>query len=137
MTPTVWSRPRAGTTVGMRPIVVAVAGMLVLGLAALGPTAQARSAQPGARALTGALEGSAELEGGCAWLARPEGRYEVWWPEGHHVEHAPLRLVGPAGEVVATEGEQVSVRGVLVPEAATVCQVGSVFDAQSLVTGHR
>ena len=120
---------------GTRRVVLAVAGILVAGLAALGPTAQARSEPPGARELTGALEGSAELEGGCAWLARPEGRYEVWWPEGYHVEHAPLRLIGPAGEVVAAGGEQVSVRGVVVPDASTVCQVGSVFDAHSLVTG--
>ena len=111
----------------------AVAGaVMLMTVAAPGPAAQARSDQPALRQLTGELGGSGELEGGCAWLDRPDARYEVWWPEGYRIEFSPLRLIDPAGKVIATEGDLVTVRGRHMPEVATVCQVGPVFDAQSV-----
>lgn len=116
---------------------VAVASVLFAAIVGGAPTASGARPDrpvPAGRQLTGILGGDASLEGGCAWLERPEARYEVRWPEGYRVEFDPLRLTGPSGEVVAMRGDRVTVRGVRVRDAVTVCQVGPVFDADAVVT---
>lgn len=80
--------------------------------------------------LTGTLGGDQQLEGGCAWLETRDGaRYEVFWPEGYQLEWSPLQLVGPDGEVVAGEGEQITVAGRTSTDMASICMVGTIFEA--------
>lgn len=84
--------------------------------------------------LEGTLGGDAQLEGGCAWLENDEGRFEVRYPDGYEVAFEPVRLVGPDGDTVAEEGDVVRVRGRIGGDVVTVCQVGTVFDAQEVLT---
>jgi hypothetical protein len=80
--------------------------------------------------LTGTLGGDTDLEGGCAWLDAEDGtRYEVFYPDGYEVRFEPLELVGPDGEVVATEGDTVTVTGGVAEDMMSFCQVGTIFTA--------
>lgn len=79
--------------------------------------------------ISGVLRGDAQLEGGCAWLETDAGNVEVFYPPGYEIAFDPVRLVGPDGEVVATEGEQVTVRGQAATDMASICQVGTLFQA--------
>lgn len=80
--------------------------------------------------ITGTLTGSAQLEGiGCVWLEASDGSYEVRWPEGWQINFSPLQLSNPNGEVVAVAGDDVRVAGTVISNVFTVCQVGTVFDA--------
>lgn len=83
--------------------------------------------------VTGTLAGDPDLEGGCAWLESDDGRAEVLWPEGYRVTFEPLRLRGPDDEVVAEDGEEVTVRGEFTEDRVSVCQVGELFQASAVV----
>lgn len=91
--------------------------------------------QLGAQTLVGTLGGSAELEGGCAWLEASEGRFEVIYPEGYRVEFEPLRLIGPDGETVAEEGDELTVAGAPAGDVMSICQVGAIFEATEVRAG--
>jgi hypothetical protein len=82
--------------------------------------------------LTGTFGGDAQLEGGCAWLDAAGTRYEVQYPEGYTVEFDPLRLIGPDGEQVAADGEQLTVTGAVAEDMMSFCQVGTIFVATSV-----
>ncbi len=84
--------------------------------------------------ITGIL-GADTVEGGCTYLQAADGtRYEVSYPEGWRVQAAPLRLANPDGEVVATGGETITVRGRLAREMRSICQLGPIFDAVEVVS---
>jgi hypothetical protein len=83
--------------------------------------------------LEGTLGGDAALEGGCAWLDAPDGRYEVLWPDGYAVQFDPVRLVGPDGETVAGEGDVVRVRGEVAEDVMSICMVGTIFEATEVL----
>jgi len=126
---------RQGTGVSSGPRRLVAALIVVAIAAAVSGPLEAAAQRPDAASgqLTGTLGGDSSLEGGCAWLERPEGRYEVWWPEGYEIEFSPLRLIGPSGDVVAVEGDSVTVQGSRVRDAMTICQVGPVFDADAVL----
>ena len=84
--------------------------------------------------LTGVL-GSDSIEGGCGYLQTPDGtRYQVIYPEGWDLQLGPLQLTSPAGEVVARGGDEVTVRGSLASDMASICQIGPIFQANEVVT---
>jgi hypothetical protein len=86
--------------------------------------------EPGADSLSGTLGGDADLEGGCAWLSAADGtRYEVIYPAGFEVRTDPVALIGPDGETVAEEGQEVTVSGVVDSEQMSFCQIGPIFVA--------
>ncbi|HUH06808.1 MAG TPA: hypothetical protein VML96_03275 [Egibacteraceae bacterium] len=85
--------------------------------------------------LVGVLGGSAELEGGCAWLETPQGRFEVIYPQGYRVEFDPLRLLGPEGATVAEEGDEIAVTGAPAGDLMSICQVGAIFEATEVEAG--
>jgi hypothetical protein len=86
--------------------------------------------------ITGTLGGDAELEGGCAWLETAGGaRYEVIWPEGYRIDFATLQLIGPDGETLARQGEEVTVVGRTSDDFASICMVGTIFEASEVRTG--
>ncbi|MPZ86792.1 MAG: hypothetical protein GEU81_01740 [Nitriliruptorales bacterium] len=97
------------------------------------PTAEPTLPTPGTEAattqITGTLGGDATLEGGCAWLETPDGRYEVLYPEGYEVHADPPRLTGPDEEVIAEEGDTVVLVGHAEPEMLSICQVGPIWRA--------
>jgi hypothetical protein len=82
--------------------------------------------------LVGTLGGNAELEGGCAWVEAGGTRYEVRYPSGYEVRFEPLQLLGPDGEVVAEEGDEVTVTGAVDAEMMSFCQVGEIFVATAV-----
>lgn len=85
--------------------------------------------------ITGALGGDAQLEGGCVWVDGADGeRYEVLWPGGWEADADPVELRDPEGQVVAREGDEVTVRGTTPADVATVCQVGTVVEASEVET---
>ncbi len=77
--------------------------------------------------MTGTL-GADSIEGGCAYLEADDGtRYEVIYPEGWTIQASPLELAGPDGEVVATGGETITVRGSHAEDMVSICQIGPMF----------
>lgn len=111
------------------------------------PSASARaslrpaSAQPsrapgggGSDELTGTL-GADAVEGGCAYLqAADRVKYEVIYPDGWVVTASPLELRNPDGEVVATGGDTVTVRGSEAGDMASICMIGPIFRASEVVS---
>ncbi len=92
------------------------------------PTEDASPTSSTEAPFTGTLGGNAQLEGGCAWLeTESEGRVEPRWPDGYRVAFDPVRLLGPDGEVVAEEGEEIEVEGSIDRDLMTICQVGPVL----------
>jgi hypothetical protein len=87
----------------------------------------------GATSVTGTLGGDADLEGGCAWVDGEDGtRYEVQYPAGHEVRFDPLELVGPDGDVIAAEGDTVTITGAVAEDMMSFCQVGTIFTATAV-----
>ena len=79
--------------------------------------------------LTGTL-GADTVEGGCGYLEDRDGtRYEILWPDGWELELEPLELRDPDGTVVATAGDEVTVRGEEATDMASICQIGPIFEA--------
>lgn len=105
------------------------------------PTASfhAASEQPspepvGGDELTGVL-GADSIEGGCGYLQTDDGtRYQVIYPSGWDLTLSPLQLTSPAGEVVARGGDEVTVRGSVSTDMASICQIGPIFQATAVVT---
>lgn len=77
--------------------------------------------------VTGTLSGDAQLEGGCVWLETVDGNIEPQLPDGYTAMADPVALVGPDGEVIAEEGDQVTVVGTPAADIMTTCQVGAVW----------
>ena len=80
---------------------------------------------------TGTLEGDAQLEGGCLWLASDGDRYELQLPPSYEVDLAELAIVAPSGETI-TAGTELQVVGELQEDMVTICQVGPVIDVASI-----
>jgi hypothetical protein len=79
--------------------------------------------------LTGLL-GADTVEGGCGYLEARDGtRYEVLWPDGWELQLEPLELHDPDGTVVATAGDEVTVRGEEATDMGSFCQIGPIFEA--------
>lgn len=84
--------------------------------------------------LTGTL-GFSDIEGGCPFLRTDDGtHYEVLYPEGWGVTRDPVALVSPEGEVVAEEGDEVTVRGRESTATVSICQIGPIFEASEVVS---
>ena len=85
--------------------------------------------------LSGVL-GLAEIETGCPYLEAADGtRYEVMYPHGWELERSPLQLVAPDGTTFARAGDEVTVRGSVADDMASVCQIGPIFRATGVVVG--
>lgn len=79
--------------------------------------------------LTGVF-GADSIEGGCTYLeARDGSRHEVIYPDGWRIQASPLELTDPNGDVVATGGETITVRGAPADDMASICQIGPIFRA--------
>ncbi len=75
------------------------------------------------------------IEGGCAFLEAGDGtRYEVLWPEGWTLLRNPFRLQDPGGDIVASGGETITVRGQEANDMGSICMVGPIFRASEVVT---
>ena len=93
-----------------------------------------RTPASGGSELTGTL-GEDSIEGGCGFLEAADGtRYEVIYPDGWDLELSPLRLISPEGEVLAREGDIVTVRGREASDMASICQIGPIFTASEVVS---
>jgi hypothetical protein len=81
--------------------------------------------------ITGLL-GIDSIEGGCPYLETDDGtRYQVLWPTGWELG-ARGDLVNPSGEAVAGLGEEVTVRGRVADDMASICQIGPIFRASEV-----
>jgi hypothetical protein len=84
--------------------------------------------------IVGTFGGDAQLEGGCAWVDAEDGtRYEVQYPPDHEVSFDPLQLTGPDGEVLAEEGDILTIRGEVAEDAMSFCQIGPIFTAAEVI----
>ena len=88
----------------------------------------------GGKSITGTFGGSAQLEGGCAWVQDGRTKWEVEWPAGYSVSFDPLTLTGPDG-TVAEEGDTLTVKGRHQADAVTICQVGPLWRATEVTAG--
>jgi hypothetical protein len=101
---------------------------------AVGPTMPGdASAAAATETLTGVLGGDPDLEGGCVWLETGDGRrVEVVWPEGYRASVEPVRLRDATGDVVAAEGDAVTVEGAPAREGVSTCQIGEIWTASAI-----
>ena len=107
--------------------------------ASLRPTSQqpVPSETSGSQTITGKL-GADSIEGGCAYLQTQAGkRYEVIYPKGWKLDKGRARLTNPQGEVVASAGDTVMVRGEIATDMASTCQMGPIFRATEVTTSGR
>jgi hypothetical protein len=83
--------------------------------------------------ITGRL-GFDSIEGGCPYLETDGGtRYQVLWPDGWTLDGGG-DLVSPAGDAVAGAGDEVTVRGRVADDMASICQIGPIFRASEVST---
>lgn len=98
------------------------------------PSPDASASRGGGVMISGTFA-SDSIEGGCAFLEAADGtRYEVIWPEGWTLLRNPFRLQDPAGQVVASGGETITVRGQEATDMGSICMVGPIFRASEVVT---
>jgi hypothetical protein len=84
--------------------------------------------------LTGLL-GADSIEGGCTYLETLDGtRYEVIYPEGWTIDRSSATLRDPSGEVIASGGDVVTVRGREATDMASFCMIGPIFQASEVVS---
>jgi hypothetical protein len=84
--------------------------------------------------LTGFL-GADSIEGGCAYLETDDGtRYEVIYPPGYQIDRSSTTLRDPNGDVIATAGDIVTVRGREASDMVSICQIGPIFQATEVVS---
>jgi hypothetical protein len=80
--------------------------------------------------------GSDAIEGGCSYLQTADGRkLEVIYPDGWQVRRSPLELVGPDGRVVASAGDEVTIRGTEARDMMSICQIGPIVRAVEVLPG--
>jgi hypothetical protein len=101
---------------------------------AVGPTIpDDASAVAATETLTGVLGGDPDLEGGCVWLDTGDGRrVEVVWPEGYRASVDPVMLRDATGDVVAAEGDAVTVEGAPARDRVSTCQIGEIWTATAI-----
>jgi hypothetical protein len=127
-------------------LILAVATSVVAGCAAGESSSIAPSAAPSAQeslvmpslppkgqlALTGTL-GYDDIEGGCPYLDTGDGtRYQVMYPDGWQVDRGSGVLSGPEGQRVEL-GAQLTVRGEVMTDMVSTCQIGPIFQATEVV----
>lgn len=83
--------------------------------------------------LSGTL-GADSIEGGCAYLEADSTRFQVIYPPGWQITASPLQLTNPGGEVVATGGETITVRGHRADDMVSICQIGPMFAASEVIS---
>ncbi len=80
------------------------------------------------QSITGIL-GFDDIEGGCSFVEAADGtRYEVTYPEGWELDRLSGELRGPDGSVVSA-GESLTIRGSVVTDRSSTCQIGPIFVA--------
>jgi hypothetical protein len=84
--------------------------------------------------VSGMLRGDLQLEGGCIWLRDDDGNaWEIVWPEPYRQEFrggTPVLLRD--GQVVAREGDRVTVSGMISRDLGSHCMVGIVYEASEV-----
>lgn len=104
------------------------------------PSTDRDVASPTGRAPSGGDEvigtfGTDSIEGGCTYLEADDGtRYQVIYPNGWTVRASPLELTDPSGDVVATGGEVITVRGERADDMVSICMIGPMFRADEVVS---
>lgn len=81
--------------------------------------------------IVGELGGDPELAGGCSWVEVDGTRYEIVWPDGWEVDEDAGEARSPDGDD-ADFGDTVAVTGTVDDDAATICQVGPVLEAEQV-----
>jgi hypothetical protein len=92
-------------------------------------------APPSGEGITGTFNGNPTLEGGCSWLDTGERRYQLVLPQGYRVDYEQLVIVGPDGKLVAKAGDTITVTGHPAKERLSFCQIGPIFDVETISTG--
>lgn len=101
----------------------------------LAPSLPAPTDDPDGQTVTGTLGGDAQLEGGCVWIETADGNIEPLLPDGYSTTTDPVALIGPGGNVIAEEGDRVTLTGAPAFDVMTICQVGAVWRVSEIKTG--
>ena len=84
---------------------------------------------PKAALMEATLLGDPDLDGGCVWLRQGTIEFSVLWPEDFTAEFNPVRVYDADDNLVASEGEEVSLTGTFAADAAAYqphrCVVGT------------
>lgn len=107
-----------------------------IGSLSASPSKAAASDLPahGEDALTGVL-GADSIEGGCTYLEAEDGtRYEVIYPPGYSIDRSDATLRDQSGEIIATAGDVVTVRGRQATDMGSICMIGPIFQASEVVS---
>jgi hypothetical protein len=87
-------------------------------------------------AMTGHLVGGLSPDGGevaCMWLEDQTGRrVDVIWPDGWDQAFHPLRLLDDSGQIVAREGDVLTVSGPADGVGDSMCSPGAIFVAEQV-----
>jgi hypothetical protein len=76
------------------------------------------------------------LEGGCTQLEADGLVYELHFAEGYRVDYDHGVLYGPDGAAIARSGEPVTVTGTRPALQASICQIGVIFDVETIRPTH-
>ncbi len=72
------------------------------------------------------------VDGACAWLG-PQ-RHAVLWPARYRVRFDPVELIGPHGQIVAKEGQQLRFAGDALPATERRSRCGNPNDVIALTS---
>jgi hypothetical protein len=56
-------------------------------------------------------------------------RFQIQYPDGTSIDPSNGDLIGPNGEIIATLGGTLELRGKVNEDAGSICQIGPIFDA--------
>jgi hypothetical protein len=84
-----------------------------------------KSSFTGAAGLEGRLRGGLVGDERCLWIDVSGAPVTIVWPHGYRARFDPARLIGPDGDVVAYEGQELTLGGGWHTTAGSRCSVGA------------
>jgi hypothetical protein len=103
---------------------------------ALPTPTEALTMRPGSSRPTTDVTGTVgfdDIEGGCPYVQAADGlRYQVTYPDGWLVDRTTGAVTGPSGVRVEL-GQQITVRGTVMDDMASTCQIGPIFLATEVI----
>lgn len=123
----VGSYPRRLAVTPSRALASLAIAMLLLAGCGGGYTVEQTYPEPSERSVTGTLTGVLSQTHECLWLIDAAGtKFGLELPEGWSVAYRPVRVIDPAGEIFAKDGDTVRVTGPTVI-GETLCASGPPF----------
>ena len=118
----------------------AVRGLILAALAVVGcgitrvslPSGVSTGDSPAA--LVGPFSVAGRSSDGCVWLEMNGSQFGALWPQGYSATFDPVRVYDQAGQLVATEGEQLWAGGGFASGHTAPCEGSGVVQLGSIQT---